>query len=244
MDVGPLSDFYADWDKANPFLAPAREKMHAELKRMYERNGMIQHATAQEAVTHAIAQADKGVEQHLILRGSYDEIVTIPPRNEEKTLLAKPHPEGCTCPKCPQAPPSPAGVHLLPQGKIRIGDTVKDGYLDRIREAFADGCISENEFGGRQTAIMAASMKDELDFLTRDLPAVKKKEVQAPVPVVTPEPLPPSVFMWLLNLSMILFPVLGGIGVLFGSSLAASAALALAGGVAALLLTVLGGTRR
>lgn len=134
-----------------------------------------------------------------------------------------------------QSPESPPGVNLLPAGKVRAGDAVKDEYLDRLRAGLEDGCISLEEFSARSDAIMEASTKEHLDLFTRDLPARKKEVSPAP-------PEPPTVFCWFLNLFMIVFPVLAGIGVLFGQATGGTAALALAGGTAGLILTCMGRT--
>lgn len=66
--------------------------------------------------------------------------------------------------------PAPEGVHLL--AKTRIGDAVRDRYLDHLRELFSTGHMTEDEFSARQDATMKAETRDELEFLIRDLPAL------------------------------------------------------------------------
>jgi hypothetical protein len=80
------------------------------------------------------------------------------------------------------AKPIPSGVHVL--GVKRIGDCERDAYLERLREAHAGGYIDLPEFEARQAAMMTATMKGELEYMTKDLPepapASKPKSLTAP----------------------------------------------------------------
>lgn len=94
--------------------------------------------------------------------------------HEEKTLLSKPHPESCICPKCPK----PDLRITLPV--VRIGDAERDRTLEYLREMLAGGYLNPAEFDMRQDLALAAKIQDDLDALVRDLP---KPAVKAAVPV-------------------------------------------------------------
>lgn len=90
-----------------------------------------------------------------------------------KTLLSKPHPEECICPKCSSHP-----AHVLPAA-VRIGDAERDETLALLDERLASGHITLAEFQARADAVLATTRRDELDHLVRDLPPVRKV-VRAP----------------------------------------------------------------
>lgn len=71
----------------------------------------------------------------------------------------------------------PPGTQVL--SVKRVGDAERDLYLQRLHEGHARGCISRDVFDARLAAMMAAMVKDELEYLVKDLP-------DPPVPVVKP----------------------------------------------------------
>lgn len=100
---------------------------------------------------------------------------------------------GCT-EKKPYAPP---GVHFA--SHARIGDEVRNTYLDHLGAMFSGGNIDQAEYEARSDAAVKASTKEELDFLLQDLPyfaAVKKEDSKAdPRKRFIPGPLVPAVFL-------------------------------------------------
>lgn len=55
---------------------------------------------------------------------------------------------------------------------IRAGDADRDRVIDRLREAFAEGRLSDEEFRGRMERAHQARTFGELAVLTEDLPHV------------------------------------------------------------------------
>jgi len=202
------------------------------------------YTSAQEAFDDALERAAQGIAQTVKLKGIISQTVTIPPLAvpvTEKILLPKPHPEGCSCPKCLQGPPLPEGVHLLPSGKVRVGDADKDHYLDRLRAAYGDGRLTDDEFTARQNAVLAAATFSELDLLCRDLPV--KKEPAVIVGAKKEKDISDGLnaFRFITSLVMTCFPFMAGIGIIGGGALVTSAVLAIIGGFAALLMVIFGG---
>lgn len=146
---------------------------------------------------------------------------------KDKTLLSKPHPQGCICPKCQSFP-----AHVLPIA-TRIGDAERDQALDFLRERFESGHITLTEFEARKDAALAATMRDELDYLIRDLPPAEKKKIAVPQ-----EPRRDFlVLSFLVRLASACFPVMAAITILLGAGLVSAAVLAILGGVAAMVLS-------
>src|SRR5260370_40937916 len=70
----------------------------------------------------------------------------------------------------PSLAPSLPGVHLT--ASQRIGDEMRDRYLEHLRERFAGGYIDSAEHNARQDIAMKAKTEEELTFLLRDLPSL------------------------------------------------------------------------
>lgn len=69
-------------------------------------------------------------------------------------------------------------------GYMRATDADRETVLRILRDAYAEGKISQAEFDSRSTAAMNAKTYDELSTLTTDLPAS--------IPVAPPRPYPPA----------------------------------------------------
>lgn len=78
-------------------------------------------------------------------------------------------------------PFEPEGVHFT--SHQRVGDEIKDSYLEHIREMFAGGYIDSGEHDARLAAMMLAHTKEEMEFLIQDLPKITEKEdvIEAPL---------------------------------------------------------------
>lgn len=223
-------------------LAPYVEKLHAEMRAVFGVPGMV---LGSPEAARKLKEVKKDVEvgplsgeyvvvtSHPFLTGGNGGNALVfkqdfPP--EGKTLLSKPHPEGCICPKCPKEMAAP-GARVL--NVPRIGDADRDQCLERLRYGFGGGFLNPSEHDARQNAAMTATMKDELEFLVKDLPAMPK-------PAVAPEPHPArEVTAFLCRVVSAALPVMAAITILMGASLAGAAVLAVVGGLAAGLLILL-----
>jgi hypothetical protein len=67
-------------------------------------------------------------------------------------------------------PMSPEGVHFT--SHQRVGDQIRDSYIEHIHEMFAGGFIDAGEHDARLAAMMSAHTKEEMEFLIQDLPKV------------------------------------------------------------------------
>jgi hypothetical protein len=68
--------------------------------------------------------------------------------------------------------------------ELRAGDEDRDRTITRLREAYAEGRLTQDEFDGRMSDAAVARTFSDLDRLTADLPA------SAPTPVAAPVALP------------------------------------------------------
>ena len=68
------------------------------------------------------------------------------------------------------------------QSQMRAGDADRDGTIAALREAFAEGRLSQDEFDERLEKAHSARTYADLALLTEDLPA--PVPVPAPFPVV------------------------------------------------------------
>jgi hypothetical protein len=59
---------------------------------------------------------------------------------------------------------------MSPVSDLRVGDAERDAVADRLRESFAQGRLTMDEFNDRLSAALAATTQRELSELTRDLP--------------------------------------------------------------------------
>lgn len=184
--------------------------MHEELKRMYLKNNQVGF-TGDEVE---------------VIQAALDDY-------REKTLLAKPHPAGCICPKCPDLTIFP-GTGIL--AKPRIGDADRDERLERLRIALGDGRITLEEFEARSTAVLAATMADELDYLVSDLPAVKKAQLPAKKKASTSR----LTVAFIASLIMVVFPLMSVITITIGHKPVAAAVLAGLGALAGAIFVVTG----
>ena len=216
-----------DWEQVRSYV----EKMHEEMRKMYGIPDM-----SLEGKRMYVGPLPEWHEGH---DGYGNKPVASNHRSQdyppgEKTLVSKPHPEGCHCPKCGSKP----GTAVLPQK--RIGDTARNKTLDHLQEMYARGYLSTSELDARQQAALAATLQDELDFLMADLPSPVKAAVK-PEPVKAGASGVRAAVMWAANVVMITFPVMSALTTIYGGAPAGAAALGMIGGLAGMLLTVLSG---
>ena len=107
----------------------------------------IEHATVQQAIDYAIDRVLIGVETVVHLDGIIQQSVTFKPRKKVPAVVQQ-----------------------------RIGDSLRDHYLDLLRLAYAQGFIIQQEWDQRAGAALAATTRAELEPLTRDLDEVKREE--------------------------------------------------------------------
>ena len=65
---------------------------------------------------------------------------------------------------------------------LRIGDADREAVAAALREHYAQGRLTLDEFNQRIEAAFAATMRSQLNALTRDLPPVAAPAARAPVP--------------------------------------------------------------
>lgn len=65
---------------------------------------------------------------------------------------------------------------------LRIGDADREAVAAALREHYAQGRLTLEEFNQRIEAAFAATMRSQLSALTRDLPPVAPPAARAPVP--------------------------------------------------------------
>ena len=107
----------------------------------------IEHATTQQAIDYAIDRVLIGVETVVYLGSAVQQSVTFKPRKKVPAVVQQ-----------------------------RIGDSLRDHYLDLLRLAYAQGFIIQQEWDQRAGAALAATTRAELEPLTRDLDEVKRAE--------------------------------------------------------------------
>jgi hypothetical protein len=66
---------------------------------------------------------------------------------------------------------------------LRVGDADREAAAEALREHYAQGRLTLEEFNQRIEAAFAATMRSQLSALTRDLPPVAVPAARAPVPV-------------------------------------------------------------
>ena len=76
---------------------------------------------------------------------------------------------------------------------VRVGTVERDVALDRLRDAFAHGQLTQDEFDERVDSALAAKTQDDLDELLADLPSAGTDSTSHNVPAV---PQPPSERSW------------------------------------------------
>jgi hypothetical protein len=65
---------------------------------------------------------------------------------------------------------------------LRVGDAERDAVADRLRESYAQGRLTMDEFNDRLSAALAATTQRDLSQLTRDLPHTSVPSVPLPQP--------------------------------------------------------------
>jgi hypothetical protein len=78
---------------------------------------------------------------------------------------------------------------MVARPDLRIGDADREASAVSLREHYAQGRLSLEEFNQRLDAIFAATTQGQLDHITRDLPHVARPAVPLPV---TAAALPPG----------------------------------------------------
>jgi hypothetical protein len=78
-------------------------------------------------------------------------------------------------------PAAPPGVHFTPE--VRIGDEVKNKYLNHLGEMMSRGFIDQQEYDARLAVMMTAKVKEELERLVQDLPGMTVREPLPSAPV-------------------------------------------------------------
>ena len=66
---------------------------------------------------------------------------------------------------------------------LRVGDADREAVAAALRESYAQGRLTLEEFNQRIEAAFAATTRSQLSALTRDLPPVAAPAPRAPVPV-------------------------------------------------------------
>lgn len=69
---------------------------------------------------------------------------------------------------------------------VRASDRERDGVVSRLKDAFAEGRLTDEDFDERVRDALAASTRSDLDRLLGDLPPVGERRVVPPVPSVPP----------------------------------------------------------
>lgn len=147
---------------------------------------------------------------------------------EGKTLMSKSCPVDCICSKH-------KGKTGIVSTVKRIGDAERDACLALLEERHVSGHLLLDEFQARSDKALLAKNQQELDYLTQDLPALPVVK-----PKVIPEPHPArEVTVFLCRLASTALPVMAAITIMMSAGLVSAAALAILGGLAALLLTFL-----
>jgi hypothetical protein len=59
---------------------------------------------------------------------------------------------------------------MTPGPDLRVGDAERDATAERLRESYAEGRLTLDEFNERLNAALAATTERELSLVTRDLP--------------------------------------------------------------------------
>jgi hypothetical protein len=132
----------------------------------------------------------------------------------------KPHVH-CDIAGCDHKPPySPDGVHIT--SHQRIGDEVRNTYLDHLGTMFSEGRIPQDEYEARSDAAVKAQTKEQLEALIQDLPSVLVRKELPPEPVIKHKMHPALAFLMCLTcLSVAFSPGIGVMGIVFiiGSAL-------------------------
>jgi hypothetical protein len=71
---------------------------------------------------------------------------------------------------------------MSPVSDLRVGDAERDAAADRLRESFAQGRLTMDEFNDRLSVALAATTQRQLSQLTRDLPHTSAPAPQLPQP--------------------------------------------------------------
>lgn len=69
---------------------------------------------------------------------------------------------------------------------LRASDRERDGVVSRLKDAFAEGRLTDQEFDERVRGALTASTRSDLDRLLGDLPPAAERRVVPPVPSVPP----------------------------------------------------------
>lgn len=77
---------------------------------------------------------------------------------------------------------------MAPRPDLRVGDADREAVADSLREHYAQGRLSLDEFNERLNATFHATTQRDLDEITVDLPHVRTPA--APLPVATAGPNP------------------------------------------------------
>src|SRR6266536_1768471 len=86
---------------------------------------------------------------------------------------------------------------------LRVGDAERDATAERLRESYAQGRLTLDEFNERLSAALAATTERELSQLTQDLPHA-----------AAPSPLPQAACAGGWQPSLRLFPFPGKLAVI------------------------------
>jgi Domain of unknown function (DUF1707) len=69
---------------------------------------------------------------------------------------------------------------MASQPSLRIGDTEREAVAAELREHYANGRLTLDEFSQRLDAVFAAKTQQDLSRITRDLPHVRPHDVPLP----------------------------------------------------------------
>lgn len=76
---------------------------------------------------------------------------------------------------------------MTPSPELRAGDEDRDRTISRLREAFAEGRLTQDEFDGRMGQATVARTMGDLADLTADLPAALATVDRVSPAAVTPD---------------------------------------------------------
>lgn len=66
--------------------------------------------------------------------------------------------------------------------RVRASDQERDGVVSRLKDAFAEGRLGDQDFDDRVKGALTASTRADLDRLLDDLPPASERRVVPPVP--------------------------------------------------------------
>lgn len=148
------------WTLPEPIPYDTNGYEHGKKAAIMLREGEIPFNTFQEGVDIAIERAKKGIPSSINFGGN---IANVPPLLQGEVMKEIEPPDG---------------VHIL--SVPRIGDEVRNTYLEKLREAYGGGYLSQDEIDARQGAALKAESREDLEKLVKDLSLIPEKKEKLP----------------------------------------------------------------